>query len=137
MAAFYQRFTNAIYQFCFEKIKGKEGLVRSTILSRTLEFSARSVVAIDPSIKPYELHIPREILFRLWSPYFLNYLAEHDNMRLDRLYPNVVEKNYEELKKDEAMFKKFLDFLDWFSKSPEAMTYRDEFNHEMNLRNLK
>lgn len=120
IAAFYQVYVDHIYNWCFEHIKGKEGLVRSTILSRTLEFSGRAVVVVDPNVRPYELKAPREMLYTLWFPYFLNYLVSKKIMRYDECYYRVVEKNYNEVRKDKELFQYFLDFLNWFTNSEEA-----------------
>ena len=120
MSAFYQVYVDNIYNWAFEHIRGKEGLVRSTILSRTLEFSGRTVVTVDPSVKPYQLKVPREMLFTLWFPYFLNYLTSKNIMQYDECIAKVVNKKYSEIKEDKETFKYFLDFLKWFSESEEA-----------------
>ena len=120
IAAFYQVYVDLIYNWCFEHIRGKEGLVRSTILSRTLEFSGRTVVTVDPNVKPYQLKVPREMLFTLWFPYFLNYLTSKNIMQYDECISRVVNKKYYEIREDKEVFKYFLDFLKWFSESEEA-----------------
>ena len=120
MSAFYQVYVDLIYNWCFEHIRGKEGLVRSTILSRTLEFSGRTVVTVDPSVKPYQLKVPREMLFTLWFPYFLNYLTSKNIMQYDECINRVVSKKYYEIRNDKKVFGYFLDFLKWFSTSEEA-----------------
>ena len=121
MSAFYQTYVDLIYNWAFEHIRGKEGLVRSTVLSRTLEFSGRTVVTVDPSVKPYQLRVPREMLFTLWFPYFLHYLTSKRIMKFDECITRVVNKKYSEIREDEEVFKYFLDFLKWFSESEEAM----------------
>ncbi len=120
IAAFYQVYVDLIYNWCFEHIRGKEGLVRSTILSRTLEFSGRTVVTVDPGVKPYQLKVPREMLFTLWFPYFLHYLTSKNIMQYDECISRVVSKKYFEVRKDKEVFQYFLDFLKWFSESEEA-----------------
>ena len=120
MSAFYQVYVDNIYNWCFEHIRGKEGIVRSTILSRTLEFSGRTVVTVDPSVKPYQLKVPREMLFTLWFPYFLHYLTTKNIMQYDECISKVVSKKYSEIREDEEVFGHFLDFLKWFSTSEEA-----------------
>lgn len=120
MSAFYQTYVDLIYNWAFEHIRGKEGLVRSTVLSRTLEFSGRTVVTVDPSVKPYQLKVPREMLFTLWFPYFLHYLTSKNIMKYDECISKVVNKKYFEIRQDEEVFGYFLDFLKWFSTSEEA-----------------
>jgi len=50
----YQYYVDKIYESVFESISGKTGLIRSSILGRTIEFSARSVIIIDPSLETYK-----------------------------------------------------------------------------------
>ena len=120
MSAFYQTYVDLVYNWALEHIRGKEGLVRSTVLSRTLEFSGRTVVTVDPSVKPYQLKVPREMLFTLWIPYFLHYLTSKGLMKFDECISRVVSKKYSEIRQDEEVFGYFLDFLKWFSESEEA-----------------
>jgi len=72
----YQYYVDKIYESVFEGISGKTGLIRSSILGRTIEFSARSVIVIDPSLEAYKIKVSRKILYKLWFPYFLNYLSK-------------------------------------------------------------
>jgi len=120
ISSFYQVYVDLIYDWAFEHIRGKEGLVRSTILSRTLEFSGRTVVTVDPSVKPYQLKVPREMLFTLWFPYFLHYLTNKKIMQYDECVSRIVNKKYHEIRSDDEVFGHFLDFLKWFSTSEEA-----------------
>lgn len=121
ISAFYQTYCDLIYMWCFEHIRGKRGLIRSTSLSRTLEFSGRTVVVVDPNVKPYEISVPREMLYTLWMPYFLNYLVKIKKvMQFDETYYQITTKKYWEFKKDPILFKYFLEFLNWFSTSDDA-----------------
>ena len=115
IASFTQYYVDLIYEWCFEKIRGKQGIIRSNVLSRTLEFSARTVVAVDPSIKPYELKVPRSTLFILWLPYFLNYIIKIiKHFSADEAYYKIATKKYYELKENKELHNIFINFLDWF-----------------------
>ena len=119
--SFYQFYIDEIYAWCFERIKGKEGLIRSVILSRTLEFSARTVAAVDPSVKPYEVSVPKATLFILWLPYFINYLVKvKQYMQFDEAYYKVAIRKYYEIQNDVKLHTYFLEFLNWFINSEEA-----------------
>lgn len=122
IAAFYQIYVDMVYDWAFDHIRGKKGLVRSTILSRTIEFSGRTVVSVDPDTKPYQLKVPREMLFTLWHPYFLNYLVKIKKMRYDECFVRVSGKKYYEIRKDPEIYANFLEFLRWFNESEEAKT---------------
>ena len=110
IAARYQYFVNQIYQEIYDQLSGKLGLIRSSILGRTIEFSARSVIRVDPSLKPYEIKVSKKILFKLWHPYFLNYLSQVRNYDFDFCFENISSRNYDENKQ------LFNEFLDWFQK---------------------
>ena len=81
------------------------------------------MVVVDPDTKPYQVKVPREMLFTLWSPYFLHYLTSKGIMRFDDCYNRVAEKKYFEIVQDKEVHGYFLDFLDWFTKSEEAKRF--------------
>jgi DNA-directed RNA polymerase subunit beta' len=115
IAARYQYFINQIYQEVYDQLSGKLGLIRSSILGRTIEFSARSVIRVDPSLKPYEIKVSKKILFKLWHPYFLNYLSQVKGLDFDFCFDNISSKNYDDNKD------LFNEFCDWFIKEhPEV-----------------
>lgn len=107
MAARYQYYVNKVYSTAFETVSGKTGLIRESILGKTIEFSARSVVRVDPSINPYEIKVSRKILYKLWAPYFGYYLTRVRKFDYDYVFEEAISKSYEENKK------LFADFLDW------------------------
>ena len=110
ITARYQYFVNRVYQEIYNQLSGKLGLIRSSILGRTIEFSARSVIRVDPSIKPYEVKVSKKILYKLWHPYFLHYLSTIEDLDYDKCFEHISSKNYEECKPE------FNRFLDWFMK---------------------
>ena len=115
IAARYQYFIDQIYQEVYDQLSGKLGLIRSSILGRTIEFSARSVIRVDPSLNPYEIKVSKKILFKLWHPYFLHYLSQIKGLDFDFCFENISSKNYEDNKD------LFNEFLEWFTKEyPES-----------------
>jgi DNA-directed RNA polymerase subunit beta' len=108
ISARYQYFIDCIYQEVYDQLSGKLGLIRSSILGRTIEFSARSVIRVDPSLSPYEIKVSKKILFKLWHPYFLHYLSNIKGLDFDFCFENISSKNYEDNKE------LFNEFLDWF-----------------------
>lgn len=118
----YQYYCNEIYNWCYHRISGKEGLIRDSVLGRTLEFSSRQVITVDPTIKPYEVGVSRPALFVLWMPYFINYLVFVKKVMTtqDILY-RVSQKKYTYIREhDLEVHKLFLEFLEWFTTSKEA-----------------
>ena len=108
ITARYQYFANCVYQEVYDQLSGKQGLIRSSILGRTIEFSARSVIRVDPSLKPYEIKVSKKILYKLWHPYYLHFLVNIKHMEFDYCFENISSKNYEDNKQS------FNEFLDWF-----------------------
>lgn len=111
----YQRFVNLIYQEIDKLISGKEGMIRSSILSRTIEFSARAVITCDPSLQPYQIKVSRKILYKLWHPYFAYYLTKIKQQDYDYVYTFCVVEPYE---KNKELFAEFLDWFYYSDKHP-------------------
>lgn len=109
-AAMYQYYIDCIYQSVYDEISGKEGLIRSSILGKNIEFSARTVICCDPSLRPYEVRVSKIILKKLWMPYFLHYITTVKNLDYDYSYDSFIlheDKNPE-------FDRLFNEFLKWF-----------------------
>lgn len=108
ITSIYQYNVNEIYEYIYKTLHGKSGFIRSKILGKTIEFSARSVIRSEPSLKPYQISVSRKILYELWHLYFLYYLINIRNMEADKCYFDVCNRTYEDNKE------LFNDFLNWF-----------------------
>jgi len=104
----YQYYTNLIYESIFDIISKKEGFIRSLILSKTIDFSARSVVRSDISVKPYQIRVSKKILFKLWKLHFIYFLCQVQDIDYDIVFEKYMTKEYYEVKE------KFNEFLNWF-----------------------
>ncbi len=104
----YQYYSDLIYESIFEIISKKEGFIRSLILSKTIDFSARTVVRSDISVKPYQVKVSKKILFKLWKLHFTYYLCNIEKLDYDKVLEQYMTKEYYEIKD------KFNDFLNWF-----------------------
>lgn len=115
ITARYQFYVDKVYNTVFESISGKYGFIRSCILSKTIEFSGRSVITINPSLPPYKVKVGKKILYKLWFPYFLHFLQnKYPNYSYVDLFDKFVQtSNYEENRE------LFNEFLDSFCKEPE------------------
>ncbi len=108
-AARYQYYVDLIYESVYSSISGKTGFIRGSILGKTIEFSARSVIIIDPSLEPYKVKVSRKILFKLWFPYFLYYLSKYKEEDFTILFDSYTQfENYDLYKVE------FAEFLKWF-----------------------
>jgi DNA-directed RNA polymerase subunit beta-beta' len=56
------------YKSLEEKLKGKEGDLRKFMLGKRTDFSGRSVIVIDPSLKIDECRIPKEMALEIFKP---------------------------------------------------------------------
>ena len=116
ITARYQFYVDKVYSSIFESISGKYGFIRSSILGKTIEFSGRSVITINPSLPPYKIKVSKRILYKLWFPYFLNFLQKkHSEYNYIDLFDKFVQSSdYEE---NRVLFN---EFLNDFIKQPET-----------------
>ncbi|WGH24807.1 MAG: DNA-directed RNA polymerase subunit beta', partial [Candidatus Shikimatogenerans bostrichidophilus] len=52
-------------------LKGKIGRFRQNLLGKRVDFSARSVIVVEPHLKLYQCGLPRKIAIELYRPYLL------------------------------------------------------------------
>lgn len=88
----------------------KVGLIRSSILGKNIEFSARTVIRSDPSLKPYEVKVSKKILKKLWMPYFIHWLTNYRNHDYDYVYENMLLYDDDNNETNDL----FNQFLEWF-----------------------
>jgi DNA-directed RNA polymerase subunit beta' len=110
-ASGYQRIVNNIYENVYSTLSGKPGLIRNSILGKTIEFSGRTVITVDPSLKAYQIKVSKKMLKKLWMPYFLHYLIEYDELDATYCFDRYM---MDELDNEEELDKKFDEFLEWF-----------------------
>lgn len=57
-----------------DQLKGKEGRFRQHLLGKRVDYSARSVIVVGPTLKLYECGIPVIMALRLFQPFLIIYL---------------------------------------------------------------
>lgn len=57
-------------------IKGKQGRFRQNLLGKRVDYSGRSVVVPDPTLKLHQYGIPKEMAIELFKPFIFNRLEE-------------------------------------------------------------
>lgn len=108
--AIYQYYVNRVYEEVYKTVSKKNGFIRSSFLGRTVEFSARSVIRVDPSLEPWKIKVGKKILFKLWYPYFLNFLVSIKGYSYRKcIEDQMSSKNEYKDQKD-----LFDEFLEWF-----------------------
>jgi len=106
-ASKFQFHVNQVYIQLMGMISGKEGFIRSNMLGKTIEFSARSIITCDPSFEPYEIGVGKRILYKLWMLYFLHWAITIKGIDSGWCFENIITKDYEDNK---LLFDKFLDW---------------------------
>nr|YP_009540853.1 RNA polymerase beta' subunit [Phacus inflexus]AYQ93291.1 RNA polymerase beta' subunit [Phacus inflexus] len=57
-------------------IKGKHGRIRENLLGKTVDYSARSVITVEPKLKINECGIPIDILLELFQPILIKKIIQ-------------------------------------------------------------
>ena len=103
----YQYIINEIYNYVINELSGKEGLIRNSILGRNIDFCARSVIRVDPSLKAYEIKVSKKILRKTWILHFLYYLTTIKDYDYDHCYNELIGND------DMKFNQEFEEFLIW------------------------
>jgi len=111
IASGFQRNINSIYKYVYSLVSGKTGLIRNLILGRIIEFSGRTVIAVDPSLPPYQVKVSKDMLKTLWMPYFLHYLTNYKDIDYTECFQRYM---IEDKKYGEEFDQLFEEFLLWF-----------------------
>jgi len=53
-------------------LSGKQGYIRSVVLGKRLDFTARSVITPNPNLKHYEVGVPYAILAKIFEPFIIH-----------------------------------------------------------------
>ncbi len=59
-------------------LKGKQGRFRQNLLGKRVDYSARSVIVVGPSLKMYECGIPKEMALELFKPHVIEGLCSKE-----------------------------------------------------------
>lgn len=95
-------------------IKGKQGLFRSTMLKKTVDYSARIAATSDPEIPLGKIGVPWHSVLLLYQPFFFNYIIKKDAL----LRRDIAEY----LKIEEVGLKELGEFIQKIIKYPEKIT---------------
>ncbi|AKF41035.1 DNA-directed RNA polymerase subunit beta' [Mycoplasmopsis canis] len=60
-------------------LTGKKGRFRQNLLGKRVDYSARSVIVGGPSLKMYEVGVPRDIAAKLFEPWIIKALIEKED----------------------------------------------------------
>jgi len=60
-----------------DMIKGKQGRFRENLLGKRVDYSARSVIVVGPTLKLYQCGLPKRIALELYQPFIIRKLKQH------------------------------------------------------------
>ncbi|WGH27626.1 MAG: DNA-directed RNA polymerase subunit beta' [Candidatus Shikimatogenerans bostrichidophilus] len=66
--------SNRILKSLSDILKGKQGRFRQNLLGKRVDYSARSVIVVEPKLKLHECGLPKEIALELYKPFIINKL---------------------------------------------------------------
>ena len=61
-----------------DMLKGKQGRFRQNLLGKRVDYSARSVIVVGPSLKLHECGLPKKIALELFKPFVIAQLIEFE-----------------------------------------------------------
>lgn len=77
-----QKCLNLIYYWIQNKLEGKQGILRGTMLKKTVDYSARIVATSDPNIPLGFIGLPWHTILTLYEPFFFHYvLKQNETLR--------------------------------------------------------
>ncbi|MEE9312985.1 MAG: DNA-directed RNA polymerase subunit beta', partial [Planctomycetota bacterium] len=59
-----------------DMIKGKQGRFRENLLGKRVDYSARSVIVVEPELKLHQCGIPKKIALELYQPFIIRRLRD-------------------------------------------------------------
>ncbi|MEO0293593.1 MAG: DNA-directed RNA polymerase subunit beta' [candidate division WOR-3 bacterium] len=76
-----------------DSIKGKKGRFRRNLLGKRVDYSGRSVITVDPTLKLYECGLPKKMAKELFKPFLIRKLEEAGIVDSIRQARKVLEAN--------------------------------------------
>lgn len=81
-----------ILQSLSEMLRGKQGRFRQNLLGRRVDYSGRSVIVVDPTLKMHQCGIPKMMALELFKPYVYAGLVEQELAASLKIAKRMVEE---------------------------------------------
>jgi DNA-directed RNA polymerase subunit beta' len=75
-----------------DSLKGKSGRFRQNLLGKRVDYSARSVIVVGPSLKLHECGIPKDMAAELYKPFVIRKLIERGIVKTVKSAKKIVDK---------------------------------------------
>ncbi|MBE7466132.1 MAG: DNA-directed RNA polymerase subunit beta' [Planctomycetes bacterium] len=106
-----------------DMIKGKQGRFRENLLGKRVDYSARSVIVVGPSLKLNQVGLPKKIALELFQPFIIRKLKEQGYADTIKSAKKILER------KDEEVW----DVLEEVTKGHPVMLNRAPTLHRMGI----
>ena len=80
-----------------DMIKGKQGRFRENLLGKRVDYSARSVIVVGPSLKLHQCGLPKAIVLELFQPFIIRALKERGYAETVKAAKRKLERRDEEV----------------------------------------
>jgi len=80
-----------------DSLKGKQGRFRQNLLGKRVDYSGRSVIVVDPTMKLDECGIPKKMALELFKPFIYNKLEKKGMVTTLKVARTWVEENRDEI----------------------------------------
>ncbi|MDD7411556.1 DNA-directed RNA polymerase subunit beta' [Fusobacterium gastrosuis] len=74
-----------------DMLKGKQGRFRQNLLGKRVDYSARSVIVVGPSLKMNQCGIPKKMALELYKPFIMRELVKRDLANNIKMAKKLVE----------------------------------------------
>ena len=80
-----------------DMIKGKQGRFRENLLGKRVDYSARSVIVVGPTLKLHQCGLPKKMALELFKPFIFNKLEERGFVTTIKSAKRMVEREQDEV----------------------------------------
>lgn len=80
-----------------DMIKGKQGRFRENLLGKRVDYSARSVIVVGPSLRLHQCGLPKKIALELFQPFIIRRLKELGHADTIKSAKKMLERKDEEV----------------------------------------
>ena len=75
-----------------DSLKGKQGRFRQNLLGKRVDYSARSVIVVGPSLKLHECGLPKNMAAELYKPFIIRKMIERGIVKTVKSAKKIVDK---------------------------------------------
>jgi len=80
-----------------DMIKGKQGRFRENLLGKRVDYSARSVIVVGPTLRLHQCGLPKKIALELFQPFIIRRLKELEHADTIKSAKKMLERKDEEV----------------------------------------